>query len=105
MLNGETAKGLELWLSVLLMQTLENIKGDIYLHFKKSGQEIYPGFSANSLAQAYYTKAGNITRSSCQRVNVNIFFQDYISHLPGFKMHMTLMYGTNFPNGPKGQPL
>ncbi len=102
-LNGEIAKGLESWLSVSLMQTMENIKGDTYLRYlNKSGQEIYPGFSADTVAQVQRIQAGNIPRPSDQRVNVSLFFQDYIPRYPSIKMHMTLMYGTGFPYGPNG---
>ena len=62
--NGEFVKGIESWASLSIMKTEENINGDW------------------------------IPRPTDQRVNLSIFFQDYIPHYPSWRMNLTLFYGT-----------
>jgi hypothetical protein len=73
-INGEFVKGAESWASLSIMQTQENINGDW------------------------------IPRPTDQRVNLSIFFQDYIPKYPSWKVNLTLCYGTGLPFGPPGSP-
>ncbi len=68
--NGEFVKGVESWASLSIMKTQENIDG------------VW------------------IPRPTDQRVNLSIFFQDYIPHYPSWRMNLTLFYGTGLPFGP-----
>lgn len=72
--NGEFVKGVESWASLSFMKTEENINGDW------------------------------IPRPTDQRVNLSIFFQDYIPHYPSWRMNLTLCYGTGLPFGPPNSP-
>jgi hypothetical protein len=72
--NGEFVKGVESWASLSIMKTEENIDGKW------------------------------IPRPTDQRVNLSIFFQDYIPHYPSWRMNLTLFYGTGLPFGPPNTP-
>jgi hypothetical protein len=69
-INGEFVKGVESWASLSVMKTMENING------------VW------------------IPRPTDQRINLSIFFQDYIPHYPTWRMNLTLFYGTGIPFGP-----
>ncbi len=47
---------------------------------------------------------GYIPRPADQRVNVSVFFQDYLPRNPTYKMGLTLMYGSSLPFGPPDSP-
>ena len=68
--NGEFVKGAESWASLSFMKVEE-----------------------------YYQGAW-VPRPTDQRVNLSIFFQDYIPHYPSWRMNLTLFYGTGLPFGP-----
>ena len=73
--NGEFVKGIESWASLSIMKTEENISGTW------------------------------VPRPTDQRVNLSIFFQDYIPHYPSWRMNLTLFYGTGLPFGAPNTPL
>jgi hypothetical protein len=73
-INGEFVKGVESWASLSFMKTEENIDG------------VW------------------IPRPTDQRVNLSIFFQDYIPGYPTWRMNLTLFYGTGLPFGPPDSP-
>ncbi len=101
-LNGEFVKGLESWLSVSIMQTQEDIKDDFYYdYYNKKGNKIIKGFSFDQVAtDSVLHNPGYIPRPTDQRVNVALFFQDYIPRFPSWKVHLNLLYGSGFPFGP-----
>ena len=72
--NGEFVKGVESWASLSIMKTMENDGG-------------------------FW-----VPRPTDQRVNLSIFFQDYIPHYPSWRMNLTLYYGTGLPFGPPNSP-
>jgi hypothetical protein len=73
--NGEFVKGVESWASLSIMKTEENVGGTW------------------------------VPRPTDQRVNLSIFFQDYIPHYPSWRMNLTLFYGTGLPFGAPSTPL
>lgn len=73
-INGEFVKGIESWASISVMQS----------------QEYYEGQW--------------IPRPTDQRVNLAIFFQDYIPKFPTWKVNLTLVYGTGLPIGAPDSP-
>ena len=81
--NGEFVKGTESWISLSVMQTKEDIEGDSYVN--EDGETIYPGY---------------LRRPTDQRVNVNIFFQDYLPGNDSWKANLNLVYGTGLSFGP-----
>jgi hypothetical protein len=69
-INGEFVKGAESWASLSIMKTEQNIDGEW------------------------------IPRPTDERVNLSIFFQDYIPGFPTWRVNLTLFYGTGLPYGP-----
>lgn len=101
-LSGEVVKGLESWLSVSLMQTMEDIHGDYYLqYFDSLGQQQR---GADGAARVDTVYPGYIPRPTDQRFSINLFFQDEIPHHPDFKAHINLIYSTPLPYGIVGTP-
>lgn len=72
--NGEFVKGAESWASLSFLKTEEYFQGSW------------------------------IPRPTDQRMNLAIFFQDYIPNFPTWKMNLTLIYGTGLPFGPPDSP-
>ena len=73
--NGEFVPGIDSWANLSIMQTQEDIAGDTI---------------------------GYIARPTDQRVNVSIFFQDYLPNSKSYKAHLNLFFGTGLPFGPPG---
>ena len=89
--NGEFVPGIESWVSLSFMSTQEDIYGDVYYDREGNIDESRgePGF---------------IPRPTDQRVNVSIFFQDYLPMNPTYKMSLTFLYGSSLPFGPPNSP-
>jgi hypothetical protein len=73
--NGEFVPGVESWANLSVMQTQEDIDGDT---------------------------VGYIPRPTDQRVNVALFFQDYIPNNRSYKAHLNILFGSGLPWGPLG---
>jgi hypothetical protein len=69
-LAGEVIQGVESWASLSIMSTKESINGGAY-----------------------------IPRPTDQRINFNLFFQDYLRMNKDFKAHLNLVFGTGLPYG------
>ena len=85
--NGEFVKGIESWLSFSLLSTREDIDDDQY--YNSDSVLVEPGY---------------IRRPTDQRMTISMFFQDYLPKNPTYRMHMSLIYGTNLPFWPPGKP-
>jgi len=70
-LAGEVVEGAESWLSVSFMRTRESINGGAL-----------------------------IPRPTDQRVNFNLFFQDYLRGSQSLRAHLNLVFGTGVPTNP-----
>lgn len=102
-LNGEFVPGAESWISLSVMQTQEDIKGDYYYqYFNSKGESVVPGRTADTIRVINKINVGYIPRPTDQRVNVGLFFQDYVPKFPTFKVHINLLYGSGLPFGPNG---
>lgn len=88
-LAGEFVPGTDSWISVSVMQTEQNLANDSYFD-ASTNQTVNPGY---------------FPRPSDQRVNVNLFFQDYLPMNPTYKMHLNLSFGTGLPFGAPNTPL
>ena len=75
-INGEFVPGVDSWASLSFMKTQEDIEGDTL---------------------------GYIPRPTDQRINVGLFFQDYLPNNRSYKAHLTILYGTGWPFGPPGK--
>ncbi len=69
-INGEFVEGLESWVSLSLMKTQEDIKGDEF---------------------------GWLDRPTDQRFSFKVFLQDYIPTIPWWKMSLSMIYATGMP--------
>jgi hypothetical protein len=84
---GEFVPGATSWISLSLMKTEEDIKGDYYR--SKYG---------NLIESGYYP------RPSDQRIMVGIYFRDYLPSLPDYKVLLNLIYGSGLPFSPPNIP-
>lgn len=101
-ITGEFVKGLESWLSIGILKTMEKSTDYIhYIYYNKDGQQIIPGYTFDQTAtDSVKIDPGYIPRPTDKLVTVNLFFQDYLPKLPDFKMTMNLVFGTGLPFGP-----
>lgn len=99
---GEFVNGVESWFSLSVMKTAENITDDFFYRYTNSdGEIIRPGVTTNNtITDSIITRPGYIPRPTDQRVNIGIFFQDYIPRIPDCKMSLNLLYGSGMPFGP-----
>ncbi|MDP5172850.1 MAG: TonB-dependent receptor [Bacteroidia bacterium] len=72
-LNGEFIKGIDSWVSVGFLKTMEDIEGD---------------------------EQGYVPRPSDQRFTFSMFFQDELPINPTYKVQMTYVYGSGMRYGP-----
>ncbi len=102
--NGEFVSGIESWVSLGLLKTVEDIDGDNYFkYYNSDGNEIIFGYTANDIVtDSVKVEPGNIPRPTDQRVTFSMFFQDYLPKFPTIRMHLNLIFGTGLPFGPPG---
>jgi len=81
--HGEFVPGVESWVSLSVMDTKEKIDGLFY-----SGSD------------GQLTPAGFIPRPTDQRINFNMFFQDFLPRNPSYKVQLAFVYGSGLPFGP-----
>jgi len=87
-LNGEFVRNAESWVSLSLMQTREDIIGDVYFVTKDEvTKRIEPG---------YYP------RPTDQLFNFGLYFQDYLPNNPDYKVHLNFLYGSRLPYSSPG---
>ena len=89
--NGEFVPGVESWISLSFMGTKEDIYGDVY-YDRDGNVDVERG------------EPGYIPRPTDQRVNLSIFFQDYLPMNPTYKMSLTFLFGSSIPFGPPDSP-
>jgi len=102
--NGEFVSGIESWVSVGFLKTVEDLNDDFYYRYLNSdGEEVIPGYTYNSIiTDSVRVVPGNIPRPTDQRVTFSMFFQDYLPKFPSVRMHLNLVFGTGLPFGPPG---
>lgn len=94
-INGEFVKGIESWASLSFMKSRENIK-----YYLSSNGTILSQSDVNKGAEYVCdTLIKGIPRPSDQRINMSVFFQDYIPFIPSFKVNLKLVFGTGMPFG------
>jgi hypothetical protein len=99
-LHGQFVKGVESWFTLSVMSTRENLLDDLYYKRLDAEGRPIPPFSNIPVADSVAVYPGWLPRPVDQRVNVSIFFQDYIRNNPNFKVHLNLLFGTGWPFGP-----
>lgn len=88
-LFGELVKDAESWISIGLMKTKENIRGDVY--------KVYTLDSLNQPIDSTAVEAGWLRRPTDRLITLGMFFQDYLATNKNFKVFLNLLYGSNLP--------
>ncbi len=101
-LFGEFVKGIDSWISLSVMKTEEDLIDDFYYDYSNaSGEKIISGFTSDQVAtDSVRNEPGYIPRPTDQRVQVGIFFQDYVPKIPDLKVNLHFVYATGLPFGP-----
>lgn len=94
-INGEFVKGIDSWASLSIMKSTENIK----YYISPSGSILSQSDVNNGAEYVCDTIIKGIPRPSDQRLNMSVFFQDYIPYIPSFKVNLKLVFGTGLPFG------
>jgi len=94
----ELVKDAESWLSIGLMNTKEDLKGDYYYRYLNSdGEEINSQTQNQVVSDSIKTDIGYVRRPSDRLLTIGLFLQDYLTTNKNFRVHLNLLYGTNMP--------
>jgi len=97
-LFGELVKDAESWLSVGFMKSMENIDGDFYQqYFNKDGELITANTQDQIATDSTRMDVGWLRRPTDRRLNIGLFFSDYLTTNKNFRVHTQLLYGSNLP--------
>jgi hypothetical protein len=97
-LYSELVTGAESWFSIGLMRTKENIEGDRYYQYKNSAGEIINAATPDQVvADSIGHEVGWLRRPSDRLITLGLFLQDYLSSNKNFKVHLSILYGSNMP--------
>jgi len=88
-LYGELVKDAESWISLGIMNTKEDIKGDTYKEYTLD--------EFNQPIDSITKEKGWVRRPTDRRITFGMFFQDYLATNKNFKMYLNLLYGSNLP--------
>ena len=88
-LFGELVKDAESWISLGIMRTKENIKGDYYTDYKLD--------SLGKPIDSTTVAGGWFRRPTDRLITFGMFFQDYLATNKNFKVYLNLIYGSNLP--------
>jgi hypothetical protein len=97
-LFGELVKDSESWLSVGIMKTMENLDNDYYYNFYNKDGELITGNTEDQVAtDSSRMDVGWIRRPTDRRVNLGLYFSDYLTTNKNFKVYLQTLFGTNLP--------
>jgi len=88
-LHGELVKDAESWVSIGLMKTQEDIKGDTYKEYTLNDQ--------NEPVDSVTLEKGWVRRPTDRRITFGMYFQDYLATNKNLKVNLNLLYGSNLP--------
>ena len=94
-INGEFVNGIDSWASLSIMKSAENIK----YYLSPTGDILSQTQVDNGAEYVCDTIIRGIPRPSDQRMNLSLFFQDYLPYIPSFKVNLKLIFGTGMPFG------
>lgn len=93
-LSGEFVDGLESWISLSFLTTMEDIIGDFYTaYYDKEGNTTTTDLAVDS--SIIYP--GYVRRPTDQKFMINIFFQDHFPLLPQLRVHLNFLFGSPLP--------
>ncbi|HSC52594.1 MAG TPA: carboxypeptidase-like regulatory domain-containing protein [Phnomibacter sp.] len=97
-LFGELVKDAESWLSVGFMKTMENINNDFYYnYYNQNGELITIDTDDKIPTDSARVDVGWLRRPTDRRLNVGLYFTDYLTTNKNFKVYLQTLYGTNLP--------
>ena len=85
-LNGEFVPGAESWINLSVMTAQERLNGVVHECPVTNGD-------------LQYERADYVPRPTDRRVNLSVFFQDYLPSNENFKMNLNFTVGTGLPFG------
>jgi hypothetical protein len=88
-LYGELVKDAESWISLGIMNTKEDIKGDTYKEYTLN--------DLNEPIDSITLEKGWVRRPTDRRITFGMYFQDYLATNKNLKMNLNLLYGSNLP--------
>jgi carboxypeptidase-like protein/TonB-dependent receptor-like protein len=88
-LFGELVKDAESWISIGIMRTKEDIKGDTYKEYTLDS--LYRPIDSTTVEKGW------VRRPTDRVLTFGMFFQDYLSTNKNFKVYLNMIYGTNLP--------
>ncbi len=92
----ELVKDAESWFSIAIGKTKEKIDNDFYYTYQNAEGEVINANSADQVvADSVRTNVGWIRRPSDRLITMGLFLQDYLSTNKNFKVHLSLIYGSN----------
>ncbi|MBI3138926.1 MAG: TonB-dependent receptor [Sphingobacteriales bacterium] len=97
-LHGELVPDAESWISIGIMKTAEDIRGDHYYRYKNAAGEFITAQSTDQVVtDSSRFEVGWLRRPTDRRITFGMFFQDYLPTNKNFKMFLNLLYGSNLP--------
>lgn len=97
-LFGEIVKDAESWLSIGLMRSMENLRNDFFNnYFNAAGELITPEVTDRVPVDSQAVEVGWLRRPTDRRINLGLFFSDYLTTNKNFKVYLQTLYGTNLP--------
>ena len=101
-LNGQFVKGIESFLSLSFMKTMEDIKNDQYQMYFTAFDDTAIGspIKYDQTIDSTTIYPGAIPRPTDQRMNFALTFQDYLPNYEFIQMHLSIIVGTGLPTGP-----
>ncbi len=97
-LYGELVKDAQSWLSIGIMNTMENLGNDYYQkYYNANGELITAGTPDKVATDSVQVNVGWLRRPTDRRVNIGLFFSDYLTTNKNFRVFLQTLYGTNLP--------
>lgn len=103
---SELVKDAESWFSIGLSQTKEKLDNYFYYDYKNAAGEIITSKSTDqTIVDSVKHDVGYVRRPSDKLLTMGLFLQDYLSTNRNFRVHLSVIYGSNMsyniPNNPK----
>ncbi len=97
-LFGELIKDAESWLSIGFMRTREDLDNDHYYEYLNANGEIINANTPNKVIKdSVRREVGYVRRPTDRLFTMGVFLQDYLATNKNFRVHLSLLYGSNLP--------
>jgi hypothetical protein len=97
-LHGELVQDAESWISLGIMKTGEDLKGDHYFRYKNAAGEFITAQSTDQVAvDSVRFDVGWLRRPTDRRITFGLYASDYLATNKNFKAYINLLYGSNMP--------